>query len=96
MWAGIAAARAGENRFLNLLDKYGKEVVRYCISQYLDAGEQATLRALHDLPKGVFYAEDCTEEGEPIHVNVTITNDECIVDLRGNPKQSATPCVFRS
>lgn len=91
MWAGIAAARAGESRFLNLLVKYGHEVVRYCISQYLDAGEQATLRALHDLPKGVFNAEDCTEEGEPIHVIVTITNDECIVDLRGNPKQSATP-----
>jgi N-methylhydantoinase B/oxoprolinase/acetone carboxylase alpha subunit len=41
MWAGIAAVRAGESRFLNLLVKYGHEVVRYCISQYLDAGEQA-------------------------------------------------------
>jgi N-methylhydantoinase B len=91
MWAGVAALRTGKRRLVDLLAKYGQETVRSCIFHYLDAGEQAALRALRELPKGVFCSEDLTENGEPIQAIVTITNTECIVDLRGNPKQSATP-----
>ncbi len=91
MWAGIAAVRAGEKRLLDLLARYGKQTVCFAIARYLEDGQRAALRALKELPKGVFTAEDATEDGQPIRVTITVTDEHFTVDLRGNPKQSATP-----
>jgi len=91
MWAGIGAVRAGEKRLLDVLARYGKHTVCSAIARYLDDAEKGARRALKGLPKGVFTAEETAEDGRPIRVVVTITDDEFVVDLRGNPKQSATP-----
>lgn len=87
MWAGIAALRVGNKRLVELMDKYGKETVKFAIEAYLDYGEAVSKRAISALPKGTFTAEDLLDDGRKLQVAVTVTEDEFIVDLRGNPPQ---------
>jgi N-methylhydantoinase B len=87
MWAGIAALRVGKRRLTELMDKYGRETVKYAIRAYLDYGEAVSRRAIKALPKGTYEAEDLLDDGRRLQVAVTVTEDEFIVDLRGNPPQ---------
>jgi len=87
-WAGVASMRAGEKRLLGLVEKYGQEAVLYAIEDYITLGEAMSRLALKDLPKGTFTARDVLEDGREIKAAITITQDEFIVDLRGNPAQS--------
>jgi len=95
MWAGVAALRAGERRFNKLLEQYGTSTVRRAIASILDYGETVTRNAFDSLPRGTFTAEvlmdDAAEDGSPVpvHAKVEITDTNFIVDLTGNPKQSA-------
>src|SRR5207253_3077189 len=52
MWAGIAAARVGERRVLELITKYGLDTFLTALDLFMDYGEQVSLRALEKLPKG--------------------------------------------
>ena len=40
MWAGIAAARVGERRLLELVDKYGLDTFLAALDHFMDYGEQ--------------------------------------------------------
>ncbi len=91
LWAGVASMRAGERRLLGLVDKYGKDTVLEAIAQYLDYGEAVSRRALQALPKGTFEAEDFLDNDLKLRARITITDDEFIVDLRGNPPQDRGP-----
>ena len=91
MWAGIAALRAGERRMLELVSRYGREALLEAIERYLDYGEAAARRALRELPRGRFEAQDWTENNLQTRVVVEITEDSFIVDLRGNPAQDKGP-----
>jgi N-methylhydantoinase B len=97
MWAGVAALRVGERRFLDLCEKYGKETVLAAIENMLDYGEEMTRQELEKLPKGVFEAEDWIDDdgigNGPflVKVKVTITNDEFIVDYTGSHPQVPGP-----
>jgi N-methylhydantoinase B len=50
MWAGIAAARVGERRILELVRKYGLETFTTALRTFMEYGEQVALRALQELP----------------------------------------------
>jgi N-methylhydantoinase B len=89
-WAGIASMRAGQKRFLALLEKYGKDALDYAMNDYIALGEKIALAAMNDLPKGVFKAQEELEDGRILRAVITITEDCFDVDLRGNPEQSAT------
>ncbi len=91
MWAGIAALRIGRKRLLDLVHKYGQDTVTYAIATFLDYGEMVSRKALKTIPKGVYEAEDWLDDGRRIHVKVTITDDDFIVDFRGNPDQDSGP-----
>ena len=91
MWAGIAAARVGERRILELVDKYGLETFNTALQVFQDYGEQVALRALEGLPKGRFSLEEEQDSGAVYGVTVEITDDEFIVDLRDNPDQDPGP-----
>ena len=91
MWAGIAAARVGERRILDLVDKYGLETFNTALQVFQDYGEQVALRALEGLPKGRFSLEEEQDSGAVYSVTVEITDDEFIVDLRDNPDQDPGP-----
>ena len=54
LWAGVAAVRVGERRILEIVNKYGKDVFLHALEEYMDYGEQVSLNALKQLPKGVF------------------------------------------
>ena len=87
-WAGIASMRAGEKRLQSIVAKYGKDAVAYAIDDYITLGESQSRRALKALPKGEYNASEIMEDGQEIKAKITITEDEFIVDLRGNPKQN--------
>jgi N-methylhydantoinase B len=91
MWAGIAAARVGERRILELVAKYGLDTFVSALRVFMDYGEQVARRTLEGLPKGTFALQEEQDSGAVYSVTVRITEDEFIVDLRDNPDQDAGP-----
>jgi N-methylhydantoinase B len=91
MWAGIAAARVGERRIVELVDKYGLETFQNALRVFMDYGEQVARRALGELPKGRFSLEEEQDSGGVYTVTFDISDDEFVVDLRDNPDQDPGP-----
>ncbi len=91
LWAGVAAVRVGERRILEIVNKYGKDVFLHAVEEYLEFGEQVSLNAIKQLPKGTFSLEENQDSGQVYTVTIEITDDEFIVDLRGNPDQDSGP-----
>jgi N-methylhydantoinase B len=91
LWAGIAAARVGERRIIELVRKYGQDTFVLALSSFMDYGEQVARRELGGLPKGRFSLSEEQDSGAVYSVTVEITNDAFTVDLRENPDQDAGP-----
>lgn len=91
MWAGIAAVRIGTRRLQELVAKYGRDTFVAAVEHFMDYGEQVSLRALEQLPKGRFTLEEEQDSGAVYRVAVEITDDAFVVDLRENPDQDAGP-----
>ncbi|GMA60958.1 hypothetical protein GCM10025859_13980 [Alicyclobacillus fastidiosus] len=97
LWAQVAGLRTGEKRFHELCRKHGKDVVLTSIDYMLDYGEQLSRSELKKLPNGVYTAEDFIDDdgigNGPflITCQVTITDDEFIVDFTGSAKQAPGP-----
>jgi N-methylhydantoinase B len=91
MWAGIASARVGERRLVELVRRHGVETFREALRTFMDHGEQVALRALADLPKGRFELEEEQDSGAVYRVGVEIGERELVVDLRDNPDQDGGP-----
>jgi N-methylhydantoinase B len=91
MWAGIAAARVGERRLVELVSKYGLDTFVTALREFMEYGEQVARRALQDLPKGTFSLEEEQDSGVVYRVAVEIGDDELVVDLRENPDQDDGP-----
>jgi N-methylhydantoinase B len=91
MWAGIAAARVGERRILELVAKYGIETFVTALDLFMEYGEEVARHALAGLPKGTYTLEEEQDSGAVYKVTVEITDDEFVVDLRDNPDQDNGP-----
>jgi N-methylhydantoinase B len=91
LWAGVASARVGERRVLEIVNKYGKDVFLHAVKEYLDYGEQVTLAALERLPKGKYTLVEPQDAGPDYHVTIEIGDGEFIIDLRDNPDQDPGP-----
>jgi N-methylhydantoinase B len=91
LWAGIAAARVGERRILEVVGKYGLETFVSALRGFMDYGEQVTRHALALLPNGTYTLAEEQDSGVVYNVSVEITDDELLVDLRDNPDQDAGP-----
>src|SRR5881397_2472775 len=91
MWAGIAAARVGERRLRELIEKYGRDTFTVALRTFMDYGEQVALRALRELPKGTFAVSEEQDSGAVYSATVEIADDEFLVDLRDNPDQDPGP-----
>jgi N-methylhydantoinase B len=91
MWAGIASARVGERRILDLVEKYGRDTFVTALEVFMEYGEQVALRSLEGLPKGRFELEEKQDSGAVYKVVVEISDDDFVVDLRENPDQDAGP-----
>lgn len=95
-WAGIASMRAGQKRFLTLVEKYGEDAVSFAMDDYIMLGEKIARSTMKGLRRGEYYAEEELEDGRKIKVVVTITEEKFTVDLRDNPEQSKTSSLNSS
>lgn len=97
MHAGVAAAKVGAKRILELIEKYGRDAVLLAMDELLDYGERMTRAELAKLPNGVYVAEDVVESDGlgngpfTVKVTVTITDDKMIADFTGTSPQTRGP-----
>ena len=97
MHAGVAAARVGSKRVLELIDKYGCDDVLAAMDELLDYGDRMTQAELAKLPQGVFEAEDVIEDDGlgngpfKVQVKITIRKDKMIADFTGTNPQVTGP-----
>jgi len=97
MWACIAGLRIGEQRFVDLVEKYGERTVLAGIDKLLADSEALTRQELATLPQGVFEAEDYIDDdgigNGPFRVCVTVTiqPDKIVCDFTGTHPQVPGP-----
>src|SRR5690606_16277037 len=94
IWAGVAALQVGEQRFLELIAKYGLPTVCAAIDALLDHGAAMVDEKFKSLPRGTFTAEDWVDDDGlgngpfRIVVTVTITDEAFIVDYTGSDPEA--------
>ena len=88
--AKITALKTGERRFLELLERYGRDKVLDSIRNVMDQSEAAARARTRTIPDGVYEAEsymddDGVEIGKrvPIKVRVVVKGEEMTIDLTG-------------
>jgi N-methylhydantoinase B len=91
LWAGIAAARVGERRILDLAAKYGQDTFTAALQTFMQHGEQVALAALRELPSDSFTLAEEQDSGATYRATVEISDREFVVDLRDNPDQDRGP-----
>ena len=91
-----AVRRTGERRFLELVERYGKDAVLGSIAQIMDHSEAVARANTRSIPDGIYEAElfmddDGVEIGKkvPIRVRVEKRGDEMTIDL----SRSAARCA---
>ncbi len=93
--AQVASCAAGRRRVLELVDRYGADVVRSTFAEVLDYGERRTAALLAELPDGETEAEgfldDDGRDGPPtrIHARLVKRGGTLTVDLSGSAPQVA-------
>lgn len=88
--AHIGALNTAQKHFFELVEKYGEETVRACMTEALDYTERRTRAAIKKLPNGVYEAEDYIDadgvNNHAIYVRATVTieDEDITVDLTGS------------
>lgn len=91
LWAGIAAARVGERRILELVQRYGRLAFTQAVASELAYGEHVAREGLRKLRSGRFHVEEEQDGGAVYSVTVEIRDGVFLVDLRDNPDQDPGP-----
>ena len=86
--AQVASIKTGERRFLELLQRYGKDAVLDSIERIYDQSERLARAAVAEIPDGVYEAESFMDDDGvaigkriPIHVKVVVEGEDMTVDL---------------
>jgi len=86
--AQITAITTGERRYLELVERYGKDQVAASISDIMNQSERAARARTLSIPDGVYEAESYMDDDGvsisnriPLKVRVTVKGDEMTVDL---------------
>src|SRR5690349_10829377 len=86
--AQITAVKTGERRFLELLDRYGRNEVLGAIANIMDQSEKAARERTRSIPDGTYEAEsfmddDGVEIGKPVPIKVRVIKkaDKMTIDL---------------
>ena len=88
--ACAASLKLGEQRFLAVVKKYGRDVTLAAIGNLLDHGDTMVMESFKTLPKGSWEAQDVIDEDGlgngpfTVKVKVTISDDEFILDYTGS------------
>jgi N-methylhydantoinase B len=94
VYAQVAANRTGESRFLDLVERFGKDAVLETAAELQNYSERLTRALIRELPNGVYEGEDFVDDNgfteEPLRVAVqaTIHDDSMHVDLSGSAPQT--------
>jgi N-methylhydantoinase B len=97
LYAGVASLRSAERRVEDIARRYGFDTLKKSMLSILDHGERMARIALKKLPKGKFFAEEWMDDdglsGDPVYVcvEVTINEDEFLVDFTGSSEQVPGP-----
>src|SRR6202020_3068553 len=86
--AQITAVKTGERRFLELVERYGRDAVLGAIKAIMDHSEAMARARTRSIPDGVYEAESYMDDDGisigkkiPIRVKVTVAGDQVTVDL---------------
>src|SRR5437764_2348323 len=92
--AQVTAVKTGARRFLQMIERYGREPVLDSIAAIMDRAEAMARARTRTIPDGIYEAEsymddDGVDIGKrvPIRVRVTVADDEMTVDRREVSKQ---------
>jgi N-methylhydantoinase B len=92
--AQVTAVKTGERRFLQLIERYGRDAVLGAIAAIMDHAEAAARARTRTIPDGVYEAEsfmddDGVEVGRrvPIKVKVEVSGEEMTIDLTNVSRQ---------
>ena len=81
----LAACRLGGRRFVELLQRYGKDTVMACIETIYDETERKCRAVVEQIPDGVYHAEAFLGPNDAnrydIKVKVTISGSDMEIDL---------------
>ena len=100
--AGAAALNAGRKRVLEIVEKYGLEVVEAAKEQIFDHGEHLTREAIGKMPDGIYKTVDFLDndgvDDEPVRLElaVKIKGTNIVVDFSGSAPQRRGPinCAY--
>lgn len=100
--AQIAACRTGEQRFQEIIARFGLKTVERCTVDIFRQSERMDKEVISKIPDGVYEAEGCldndgvTDEPVQVKVKVTVEGDSILIDLTGSSeqRQGQTNCGF--
>jgi N-methylhydantoinase B len=92
--AQVTAVKTGERRFLELIERYGREPVLDGIAAIMDHSDKSARSRTRTIPDGVYHAESYMDDDGidigrpvPIRVKVEVKGDQMVVDLTEVAKQ---------
>jgi len=91
--AQSATLKVGEDRLLELADRYGLETIRNFMQQVLEYSEQLMRSELQDFPNGEYSAKDYLDDDgfsdDPVKIacKITIGDEKAIVDFSESSPQ---------
>lgn len=91
--AQIAACRTGEERFSQIIERFGLETVQACLEEIFRQTEAIDREGVREIPDGVYRAEGSLDNdghgADAIHVQVAVEvhGDEMTIDLTGSSPQ---------
>lgn len=95
--AQVAAGRTGEQRFAEIVEKWGLEIVERAVAASFARAEARTRAAIEAIPNGVYHAsafldDDGVAVDRPaIEVSVSVTDDALTIDLTGSESVCVGP-----
>ncbi|HEV8712130.1 MAG TPA: hydantoinase B/oxoprolinase family protein [Candidatus Binatia bacterium] len=91
--AQVAACRRGEQGFVALLQKYGRDTVEACNTELRQYSERAVRSRIQAIPDGIYTCEDVFEDdglggpGVKLVVSIHVQGDTVTVDFTGTDPQ---------
>lgn len=95
--AQMGGVRKGEELLEEYCQKYGKEVVKAFIEEWIDYTERRVIDKIRELPKGTWHAEIMCDplsfapDGIPLQFDITIDPDEAIISVDATKNIDALP-----